>query len=209
MLLVMTYPLCRPQKSLEMFVLHPFDRRSVSLISWVQRNTHSKRGLDANWINVCKTSPKAFPPVMLFADALNEMSQRERVSLYAERAQTGKARTSLHCDPPDAGAYFLPPVSTVAYRERDNMENVITQLPNVRESHLFCRPFDCYFLRWQMWLGASSNCYHPIWESVFWLWKPQANVWVKKDATTQRQSRLKIKTGLRASSLWSQCRIMM
>ena len=37
-----------------------------------------------------------------------------------------------------------------AYRERDNMGNVITRLPNVRESHLFCRPFDCSFLRWQI-----------------------------------------------------------
>lgn len=30
------------------------------------------------------------------------------------------------------------------------MGNVITRLPNVRESHLFCRPFDCSFLRWQI-----------------------------------------------------------
>ncbi len=34
----------------------------------------------------------------------------------------------------------------VAYRKRDDMGNVITRLPNVRESHLFCRPFDCSFL---------------------------------------------------------------
>lgn len=33
-----------------------------------------KMGLDANWIKVCETSPEAFPPVMLFADALSEMS---------------------------------------------------------------------------------------------------------------------------------------
>lgn len=52
-------------------------------------------GLDTNWINVCKTSPKVFPPVMLFADALNEMSQRERVSLYAELTEGGLHQAAL------------------------------------------------------------------------------------------------------------------
>ena len=60
------------------------------------------------------------------------------------------------------------------------MGNVITRLPNVRESHLFCRPFDCSSLRrqiqentMQMWMRASSHSHHPIWGSVFWHWKPQ------------------------------------
>lgn len=79
-------------------------------------------GLDTNWINVCKTSPKVFPPVMLFADALNEMSQRERASLYAELTEGG-----LHCDPPDAAsASWLQFQQDVAFKVRDNMGNVIT-----------------------------------------------------------------------------------
>lgn len=128
-----------------------------------------KMGWDTNGINACKTSPKAFPPVMLFADAPNETSQRKRSSLYAELKE-GRPAPGCTVTP----LMQLQFRQDVAYRERDNMGNVITRLPNVRESHLFCRPFDCSFLRWQiqgntmqMWMRASSHCYHPILGVVF------------------------------------------
>lgn len=91
------------------------------------------------------------------------------MSLYAELTE-GRPAPGLHCDPPDtAPTLWLHFRQDIAYRERDNMGNVITRLRNVRESHLFCRLFDCSFLRWQilentmqMRMRASSHCYHPI-----------------------------------------------
>lgn len=65
-----------------------------------------KMGWDTNGINACKTSPKAFPPLMLFADAPNEMSQRTRSPLYAELTE-GRPATGPRRDPPDAA-----PIST-------------------------------------------------------------------------------------------------
>lgn len=52
-------------------------------------------GWDTNGINACETSPKAFPPVMLFADALNETSQQERTSPYAELTEGGPRQAAL------------------------------------------------------------------------------------------------------------------
>lgn len=84
----------RSLKSLKLFVLHPFaGAQRLPLISWVQPSAHLK------WVRTQmglmfarQTSiqppppnrpspPPASPPVMLFADALNETSQRGRKSL--------------------------------------------------------------------------------------------------------------------------------
>lgn len=59
---------------------------NVCVASHFMSAVENTRRLDfnTNWINICERSPKAFPLVMLFADALNEMYQREQTSLYAE-----------------------------------------------------------------------------------------------------------------------------
>ena len=104
-------------------------------------------GLDTNGINALKTSRKAAPPVMLFADAPNESL---KVDGEAELGTGGRA--SLPFRPPRHNFYILlSSFSRAGHGSRRRaVGNTITFSPNVGESCLPLGPFHCTLLLWHI-----------------------------------------------------------